>query len=268
MKSPATAPRPKNRLLAQMRRLHLWFGVTAALFLLVFGLTGVVLNYKKPIFTALGLEPKPTLAPPDDSGGAVAPPKRPTNRADDGAALPFTTATGLAAAAVTPDAALHIAQRELGEVPLERIELRRERDELIWKIKSRAGHEVLINALTGRAGTKGAYEKLGPPDANGQPSRSFDWGKFLLDLHTGKIGGEVGKAVMTVAAGGLLFLTVSGLYLWLKPLLIRRGHARGHRTVPATASGLPGHAPVRQVSKPDPISLPEPVATVGESAER
>lgn len=268
MKSPATAPRPKNRLLARMRRFHLWFGVTTALFLLVFGLTGIVLNYQKPIFTALGLEPKPTLAPPDDSNGAVAPPKRPTNRADDGTALPFTTATGLAAAAVTPDATLNIARREWGDVPLERIELRRERDELIWKIKSRARHEVLINALTGRVVTKGAYEKLGPPDANGRPSRAFDWGKFFLDLHTGKIGGEVGKAVMTVAAGGLLFLTISGLYLWLKPLLIRRGHARARPTAPVAASGRPSLAPGRQASKPDPISRPEPVATVGESAER
>lgn len=255
-----------------MRRLHLWFGVTAALFLLVFGLTGIVLNYKKPIFTTLGLEPQPTLAAPAGSGEAAAKPERPagqTNEPNDRSPGHFTTTTGLGAADVAPDAALNIARSELGEVPLERIELRQERDGLIWKIKSRAGHEVLINAATGRAVTKRAYEKLGPPDANGRPSRAFDWGKFFLDLHTGKIGGEVGKAVMSVAAGGLLFLTFSGLYLWLKPLLIRRGHARARPTVPAAASGLPAHAPARPLAdKPALISRPEPVATAGESAER
>ncbi len=149
-----------------------------------------------------------------------------------------TTTTGLTAAGVTPDTALALARRELGVVPLERIELKQE-DGLVWKIKSRAGSEVIINASTGAVFSKGPYEKLGPPGSDGRPARSFDWGKFLLDLHTGKIGGEVGKAIMTVAAAALLFLTVSGLYLWLKPLLIRRTNARARETAPAAVAGLP-----------------------------
>lgn len=263
MKTPATmpAPRPKNRLLAQMRRLHLWFGVIAALFLLIFGLTGIVLNYKKPLFAALGLEPAP------EAQAVVRPADRPakTDHAPSGggSSSRFTTTTGLTAAGVTPDTALALARRELGEVPLERIELKQERDGLVWKIKSRAGHEVLINASTGAAFSKGPYEKLGPPGADGRPARSFDWGKFLLDLHTGKIGGEVGKAVMTVAAGGLLFLTFSGLYLWLKPLLIRRTNARARVDSPSVPilPAQPAPVPTRcSAGEPAPVLRPAPMA--------
>lgn len=224
--SPSPGPRPASRLLAALRRWHRWLGVIAALFLLVFGLTGIVLNYKKPVFTALGLEPQPSSAKPDTGGETVVKPDRPPGRADDRVPDRFTTVTGFAAAAVSPTAALEIGRRELGEVALERIELKQERDGLFWKIKSRGGREVLIHGATGQAVVKGVYEKLGPPDADGRPARSIDWGKFFLDLHTGKIGGEIGKAIMTVAAAGLLFLTLSGLYLWLKPLLIRRANAR------------------------------------------
>lgn len=269
-----TGPRPANRLLAALRRWHRWLGVGAALFLLVFGLTGILLNYKKPIFTALGLESQPASAKPDSSGEADIISDRPAVPTDNRAPNRFTTVTGFDAAIVSPAAALEIGRRELGEVALERIELKQERDSLVWKIKSRAGREVLIHAATGRAFVKGAYEKLGPPDADGRPAQSFDWGKFFLDLHTGKIGGEVGKAIMTVAAAGLLFLTVSGLYLWIKPLFIRRANARAGRKVApvplpnqrAVASPMPvqknGHA-----VKP-PSLLAQPVMFIANSASK
>jgi hypothetical protein len=247
---PSAVPRPKHRLLALLRRWHLWGGVIAALFLLVFGLTGIVLNYKKPIFLALGLEPQPTpkagTARPDQREAAGRP------AAAEAQAGRFTTTTGLAAAGLGPEAALALARSELGEVPLERIELKQEAGTLVWKIKSRDGREVVVNTATGLAVTKGRYEKLGAADATGQPARTFDWGKFFLDLHTGQIGGEIGKAVMTVAAGLLLFLTGSGLYLWLKPLWIRRANARARAAAPgvewaraagSTATGATGATP-------------------------
>lgn len=231
--SPTPVPRPAHRLLAALRRWHSGLGVIAALFLLVFGLTGMVLNYEKPLLTALGLKPAEYGKSP---AAGSAPAERPT--------LAFSTAHGFAAATVSPAAALERARAELGEVPLERIELKQEHGGLVWKIKSRAGREVLIHATTGQTFHKGTYEKLGPVGADGQPARSFDWGKFLLDLHTGKIGGEVGKALMTAAAGLLLFLTLSGVYLWAKPLLIRRANARRKsavaRAIPSPAPAHPG----------------------------
>jgi uncharacterized iron-regulated membrane protein len=232
MPTPAHPVKPKNRWLVKFRQWHTWGGLAAGLFLLIVGATGVVLNYKKPIFTALGLERA------DEKRGHAA------KSALSGAAHAFTTATGFAAAGVSSERALALAREEWGDVPLERIELKHEHGGLVWKIKNRHGAELLVNATTGTSVLKGDYEKLGPPGPDGQPVKSFDWGKLLLHLHTGQIGGEVGKALMSLAALLLLFLTGSGIYLWLKPLLIRRQNAKARAAAPA-----PHHAPA---AKPAP----------------
>ncbi|MCL4786447.1 MAG: PepSY domain-containing protein [Verrucomicrobia bacterium] len=223
-------PKPKNWLLAKSRQWHLWGGLIAALFLLIFGTTGIVLNYKKPVFTALGLEMKQPETKINES--QFSKPKS--------AHATLTTTTGLAAVGVNLDGALAVARTEWGETTLERIELKEERGEWIYKIKAKGGGELWVNATTGSHFLKGEYERIGKTGADGTPARSTDWGKILIDLHTGKIGGETGKAIMSVAALLLLFLTVSGVYMWLKPLLIRRQNAKAKA---GTAASQPAHIP-------------------------
>ena len=82
--------------------------------------------------------------------------------------------------------------------------------------------ELWVNAADGSHFTKGQYERIARAGADGVPVRTTDWGKIRIDLHTGKIGDDVGKAVMTYAAVLLLLLACSGVNVWLKPLLIRR----------------------------------------------
>lgn len=127
-------------------------------------------------------------------------------------------------------------------MPLERIELRVESGTLVYKFKAARGDELWINAATGAHFVKGRYEKVKQAANGAVVARTTDWGKILLDLHTGKIGGEIGKALMTAAAGLLLLLSVSGIYLWLKPLLLRRKNARAKAPAvqlapPATEGG-------------------------------
>jgi uncharacterized iron-regulated membrane protein len=136
---------------------------------------------------------------------------------------------------VSLDRALELAQAEWGDVALERIELKDERGELVYKLKQRSGAEMWVNATTGSHFLKGEYEKVVKSGADLTSARQTDWGKILIDLHTGKIGGEAGKAVMSVAALMLLFLTASGVYLWLKPLLNRK--RSGHKGEPAKSLG-------------------------------
>lgn len=237
--TPSAAPlKPKNRWLVKFRQWHTWGGLAAGLFLLIVGATGVVLNYKKPIFTALGLERAEA-----ERGKVI-------KSGQSAAVSAFTTATGLAAAGVSSERALALAREAWGEVPLERIELKHEHGALVWKIKNRHGAELFVNATTGASLLKGDYEKLGPPGPDGQPVKSFDWGKLLLHLHTGQIGGEAGKAVMSLAAVLLLFLTGSGIYLWLKPLLIRRRNATARAATAApqrAAAAKPAPAPAREL---------------------
>lgn len=224
------APKPKHNLLLLFRLWHRWAGLVAALFLIVISLTGIVLNYKKPIFQALGLEPK--LPAAQAKSTLPAPKAAPEPRhAGNLLALPVTFAQ-----------AVEVARRQWGEAPLERVELKQEQGEWLYKIKRQGGAELWVSAVTGAHFAKGEYEKLrrGP---DGAPVKSFDWGKLMLDLHTGKIGGPVGVAIMSGVAGLLFFLTLSGVYLWLKPLLIRRANAAARANVPVPARSASAPAP-------------------------
>lgn len=202
--------KPKNWLVIAFRKWHRWLGVGAGIFILVAGFSGIVLNYKRPILTALGLEKEieKTKRKPAPS-----------------ASMGLSTRTGFRAATVSPDRALDLARAEWGDVRLERIELKDEQGQLVYKMKQASGDELWVNAVTGVSFRKREYDKV-RLERDGASVAQFDWGKLLLDLHTGKIGGDVGKALMSFAALILLFLTASGVYLWIKPLLIRRANAK------------------------------------------
>jgi uncharacterized iron-regulated membrane protein len=216
----SATPKPRHKLLAQSRQWHKWGGLAAALFLIVVGTTGIVLNYRKPIFTVLGLENDPKEMKLKTS------PEEKHARREQVAAKSFTTVSGFTAATVTTDQALALARETLGDVRLERIELKAEHGEMVYKIKAESGDELWVNAATGAHFIKGQYEKVKQSNNGAVVARTTDWGKIMIDLHTGKIGGEVGKAIMTAASVLLLLLSVSGVYLWLKPVLIRRENAK------------------------------------------
>ncbi len=236
--SSRPSPKPKNWLLARLRQWHLWGGLIAGIFIIIVGATGIVLNYKKPVFSALGLERDAREMKMADGDSTKTDKARKPGNPDKSSGR-FTTTAGFAAAAVSMDQALALARENLGEVALERIELRDEHSTLLYKIKSRGGEELQINAMTGAHFIKGEYEKVKATPAGEVTARTTDWGRIMLDLHTGKIGGEVGKAIMTVAAVILLTLTVSGVYMWLKPLLIRRENARARALSAQAAVGSP-----------------------------
>ncbi|HWQ91717.1 MAG TPA: PepSY-associated TM helix domain-containing protein [Clostridia bacterium] len=211
MNSKSTsAPKPKNWLLAKSRQWHTWGGLVAALFLLVVGTSGVILNYKQPIFSALGLERAPLKA------------EKTRTLNGNAATVELSTATGLSSLPVTFEQALQTARDQWGDVPLERIELKSEHGQTHYKIKGTLGDELWMNAATGTHFTKSQYEKIAKGGTATLPARQIDWGKILIDLHTGKIGGPFGKALMSAAAVVLVFLSLSGVYMWLKPLMIRR----------------------------------------------
>lgn len=213
MQKPAATSRSKNWLLIQSRQWHKWGGLIAGLFLLVLGSTGIVLNYKQPIFSKLGIELKrdrerdASPLPKKESPGEIA----------------LTTGAGVSGG-VGFEQALVIAREKLGDVALERIELRSERGAMTYRFRQRGGAELWVDAADGSSFVKGEYERIGKAGADGVAVRTTDWGKILIDLHTGKIGGGIGKALVTGVAGLLLLLSLSGFYMWLKPLLIRRQH--------------------------------------------
>jgi uncharacterized iron-regulated membrane protein len=136
---------------------------------------------------------------------------------------------------------LAAARAEWEGVKLERVELREEQGELTFKIRQRSGEELWVNAANGKSFVKGEYEMVTRAGPDGKPGRQFAWGRLLLNLHTGRIGGEAGKIVMSLTGLMLLFLTASGVYMWAKPILIRRQNAKVR--VPATATRAPSPLP-------------------------
>ena len=211
LRSPAT----QSRRLAQFRQWHKWGGLTAGLMLLVLGTTGIVLNYKQPIFSRLGIESKR-----GDRDVSPLPARKFQNHVN------FTTDGGISGAAVDFAAAVAIARTQWGDVPLERVEVRSERGSVTYRFRKTGGEELWIDAADGTHLVKGPYERIGKADATGTPTRQTDWAKILIDLHTGRMGGEAGKAVMSCAGLMLVLLTLSGVYLWAKPILNRRQNAR------------------------------------------
>jgi uncharacterized iron-regulated membrane protein len=251
MSRPSTPPKPRNWLLAKSRQWHLWGGLFAGLFIIVVATSGIVLNYKRPVFAALGLE---------TDFGRNAREERPAGKSP---VAQLTTATDTTqGAARAMEQALALARTQWGDARLERIEVREERGELICKVKERGGDELWFNAATGTHFIKGEYERVGKSVAGGVPVKQFDWGKVLLDLHTGKIGGEIGKVIMSLAALMLLFLTASGVYLWAKPLLIRRRNARAKQS---PAAGAPAPVPVAPAFSPEPAHATLAAASLSET---
>jgi len=230
----SSPPKPDRSLLTRSRQWHTWGGIFAAIFLLIVATSGIVLNYKQPVFSALGLEANPPK------------PAKPNVEQPESSKPQFTTRSGLASLPVGVDRVLELARAEWGDVPLERIELKDERGELIYKLKRKGGDELCVNAVTGAHFVKGGYERMAKGAAASASARQTDWGKILVDLHTGRIGGPAGKAVMSLAALVLLLLTFSGFYMWAKLLFSRRANSRSRLGARATTSvtiAMP-HAPV------------------------
>src|SRR5690349_21525766 len=97
MQKPAASPKQKNWLLAQSRQWHKWGGLIAGLFLLSVGATGMVLNYKQPIFSSLGIELK------RDRDASPLPKAKPAGE------VTLTTGAGVAGGTVSFEQALAIA---------------------------------------------------------------------------------------------------------------------------------------------------------------
>lgn len=248
------APHKKNpnALLILFRKYHTWFGLFAGGFIVMIALTGIYLNHKNTFQFLLPQNPKAKGEPPSSMA------------ASGKIGLPDTQR--LAALPLTMLGALEQAQTHLGERPIERIELRNEKGQLVYKIKSIDGPEVIIAIESNEIEIKG--EKRQPPKPkkdnlenekpkkdkpekdnldlsvaeSSQPAlpidstnvkispKGIDWGKAIKDLHTGKIGGDAGKLLIDAVAVLLILLTISGVYLWIVPTLRKRKAAQRNAT--------------------------------------
>lgn len=191
MSKVASAPQSSNKnwLLVQFRKWHGWGGAVLSLFILTVAVTGILLNHKDFFFAG---------------------------KVKEGPTGLLTSSTDFAAVPVSFDRALAISREHFGDVPLEKIELKDERGVLQYKIVRGHGEEIRVDANTGEATSKyGA--KL-----NATGASKYNWAKIVDDFHTGKFFGLAGTLLVDVTSGVIIALTLTGLYLWIVPLIRKR----------------------------------------------
>lgn len=260
---PAAAPVKKNpnALLIAFRKYHTWLGVGMTLFIATTAITGIYLNHKQTFNSVLPLGPvkkdekeikaddkpkteksqgeeKPRAEKSDESRKKESDkprgekPKKPKPETiDAGMAGPLTTATDLTTLPVSFADALAAVRAKVGDQPVEKIELKNERGKLVYKIET-AGGMVVVDPTASAPDNRTVVAVT--------EEKPTDWGKIIKDVHTGKIGGLVGKLTADFTAVVLTLLCATGVYLWVIPLLRKRRSARERAAAEAARTTATG----------------------------
>jgi len=215
-------PRPRNWLLLRVRELHIWLGLVAAAWLVVVGATGILLNHKGLFLRSRG-EEKPVKPDKPEKPARPDAPKGPKEKPGGGKGRPG--AVPPATAAITLEQALARAREQWSDEPVQKIELKKEQGVMLYRLRNARGEELILDAA-GQTTESGAPAVKGGPGGSkgpgGKPGGQRDLGKLLLDVHTGRIFGEAGRVAVSLLSGVMLFLTASGVWIWLWPKLRRK----------------------------------------------
>lgn len=210
MLAPGTStPRNKNAWLVRFRRWHTWGGGFLSLLILAIAITGILLNHKSILS--------------GQSGGKAGPTGL------------LTTTQDLGRLPIGFDQALALAHAHFGDVVLEKIELKDEHGTLIYKVSRGGGDEIRIDAESGALASKYGVALAGSGETR------MNWEKLVKDIHTGKIFGFAGVLTADATSVVIIALTLTGLYLWIVPILRKRRSARDRLVLAERPSGLPQH---------------------------
>lgn len=171
-------PRPATRTLMSSRKLHRWIGIGAAiLFLLVSG-TGVALQIQQ-------------LSGDDEA----------SKEAMAALTSPATLARPLTIDAGALDRARQTVLARYGNQPVANFEwqIKEPVPQFVFHLDGTEPTRVVVNAATG-----GVIDSR--PDGEG----------WLIKLHTGEIIGDGGKVIGLAWGLGLVFMTLTGVWLYVK----------------------------------------------------
>ena len=179
-----------------LRLWHKWVGVVAAVAMISFAITGIMLNNKE----AFGLKPKPVAMAKEPGKEKDMKPK--ANHLPE-----FTTATSLLSLPVSFEQAMAIGKKELGQAKLDKIELKNEKGWLHYKVQTldKPHSQVLVDAASGAVMVR-----------KPEPGAAASLEGFVMDLHHFNFWGGKYKIVADLFAGSLALLTASGLWIFYR----------------------------------------------------
>lgn len=177
-----------------LRLWHKWVGVVAALAMISFAITGIILNNKE----AFGLKPKPVAV---ETGT-----KKEKNPAQ-GSLPEFTTSTALELLPVSFEEAMAIGRKELGQAKLDKIELKNDKGWLHYRVQTleKPHSQVLVDAESGAVLVR-----------RPEPGAAASLEGFIKDLHYFNFWGGRYKIVADIFAASLALLTASGLWIFFR----------------------------------------------------
>jgi uncharacterized iron-regulated membrane protein len=189
-----TVSTPKVSWLKRWRDWHTWAGLTLALPLCLVGVTGVLLMHKS-------LVPKWDREGPKEKESA-----------------PSVT--------MTEEQVLQIAHEKWPDIEATRFDVHQTDWPEFLRVKGPQGRELFVSQVTAEGISKPDFDqRLKEHKSASKEKRSGGWKVSIKDLHTGKAFGKYGYLVSDACGLVILFLSGSGVYLWVKPLLIRRQKA-------------------------------------------
>jgi hypothetical protein len=223
--SDTPKPANKNWLLIKFRDYHTWLGVFLSGFIVMICVTGLYLNHKD-LFESNEKKAEEKVAQPrpekpEKEKGR----EKKSGEPREGESLLLTTTPLEKEVPIGFQQALARAEEVWGETALEHIQLKSEHGRLVYKIKQAGEKELIVDARSGEVMEKDGYvqKSHGPGE---KPKEGYNWGKILKDLHTGKIADLPGKLLIDFTSVVIIFLTLTGIYLWVVPKYRKRKKER------------------------------------------
>jgi uncharacterized iron-regulated membrane protein len=195
MTTPVKTGWDHNRVLKLLRKLHGWLGVFIFPLVFIAGLTGVYMNHGK-IFKPY-VEPTEIGSMADGVGGSHA---------------------------IAEGQAKELVRQIWGHgVKLKSFERKRLYgfESFVAKRDGEYG-QIIVAIPNGRYVIKSAYFKRTFSPEGDMVALKFYWRSILKGLHTGRIGGDVGRYIMDGVSITLMLFALSGFYLWTVPRWRRR----------------------------------------------
>lgn len=194
--------------------LHTSLGVSLSLFLIILVVTGIILNHEEELQLS-----KKKLSWASSLYDIKAPEFIGSVQTEDF----IISATSDSIFLISPDSEIlkEFSFSEILDSQIKEIAVSKETNSVLFITrdgKFKCDRAIIDCKLTDEALIQSSDKSLLEFSKEAWLSEAVSFQKLVIDIHSGRILGSFGKLIVDLVALGLLFLTFSGIFLWLKKL--------------------------------------------------